>query len=228
MEFQRAYLDTCSEATGIVVVIDVLRAFSTATYAFAAGAETITLVSIIAEALELRERNPQSLLMGEVEGLPIPGFDFGNSPPQFDGMDLPGRHLVQRTTSGTQGVVRSQKADILLAASFCNVGATARYISVLAPEKATYAITGLRPGGWGDEEAACADYLVELLENRNPSHAPYLQRVRESPLGRLFLDAEKIDFDYQDLEYCLAINRFNFAMPVSKQDGGLIIVAHPC
>ena len=189
---------------------------------------TITLVSTIEEALEWREKNPQLLLMGEVEGLPIPGFDFGNSPPQFERMDLSGRRLVQRTTSGTQGVVRSQKADILLTASFCNVGATARYISALAPEKVTYVITGLRPGGWGDEDAACADYLSELLKGRNPSHAPYLQRVRESPPGRLFLDAEKIEFDYQDLEYCLAINRFNFAMPVSKQDGRLIIVAHPC
>jgi len=211
-----------------VVVIDVWRAFSTATYAFAAGAETITLVSTIEEALEWREKNPQLLLMGELKGLPIPGFDLGNSPPQFDSMDLSGRHLVQRTTSGTQGVVRSQKADILLASSFCNVGATARYISDLAPEKVTYVITGLRPGGWGDEDAACADYLSELLKGCNPSLADYLQRVRESPSGRLFLDAEKIDFDYHELEYCLAINRFNFAMPVSKQDGRLIIVAHPC
>jgi 2-phosphosulfolactate phosphatase len=149
MEFHRAYLDTCAESTGIVVVIDVLRAFSTAAYAFAAGVEDITVVSTIEKALEWKDKIPQSFTMGEVDGLPIPGFDFGNSPPQFDSMDLSGRHLVQRTTSGTQGVVRSLKADILLAASFCNVGATARYISALAPEKVTYVITGLRPGGWG-------------------------------------------------------------------------------
>jgi 2-phosphosulfolactate phosphatase len=51
-------------------------------------------VSTIEEALEWREKNPQLLLMGEVEGLPIPGFDLGNSLPQFDSMDLSGRHLV--------------------------------------------------------------------------------------------------------------------------------------
>jgi 2-phosphosulfolactate phosphatase len=106
MEFRRAYLDTCSEATGIVVVIDVLRAFSTAAYAFATGVEDITLVSTIEKALEWKDKIPQSFTMGEVDGLPIPGFDFRNSPPQFDGINLSGKHLVQRTTSGTQGVVR--------------------------------------------------------------------------------------------------------------------------
>jgi len=32
-----------------------------------------------------------------------------------------------------------------------------------------------------------------------------------------------VEFDYQDLEYCLATNWFDFAMPVNKQDGRLII-----
>ena len=147
--------------------------------------------------------------MGEVDGLTIPGFDFGNSTPQFDGINLAGLHLVQLTNSGTQGVVRCRKADVLLAASFCNVGATARYISDLSPEEVTFVITGVRPGGWGDEDAACADFLSELLNGRNPSHAPYLERVRQSLSGRLFLNAENIEIGYQDLEYCLAINSFN-------------------
>ena len=228
MEFHHASLETCAEATGVVVVIDVLRAFSTAAYAFAAGVEDITLVSTIEQALDWKDKIAGSLTMGEVDGLPIPGFDFGNSPPQFDGLNLAGKHLVQRTTSGTQGVVRSKEADVLLSASFCTVGATARYISDYSPEEVTFVNTGLRPGGWGDEDAACADYFSQLLEGRNPSYSPYLQQVRESPPGGLFLDAEKIEFDYQDLEYCVAINRINFAMPVRKEDRRLIIVAHPC
>jgi len=105
MKFIRTTLDTCSSAIGTVVVIDVLRAFSTAAYAFTAGVETITLVSTVKEALERKKKNPQLVLMGELDGLPIPAFDFGNSPPQFDGLDFAGRHMVQRTTSGTQGVV---------------------------------------------------------------------------------------------------------------------------
>jgi 2-phosphosulfolactate phosphatase len=58
LEIQRATLDTCAQATGTVVVIDVLRAFTTAAYAFAAGAADITLVGATEEAFALRERNP--------------------------------------------------------------------------------------------------------------------------------------------------------------------------
>ena len=47
MIIQRATLQNCHTATGTVVVIDVLRAFTTAAYAFDAGADDITLVSTV-------------------------------------------------------------------------------------------------------------------------------------------------------------------------------------
>ena len=53
MKFKRATLETCSEATGTVVVIDVLRAFTCAAFAFAAGAKEIILVQETAEAFAL-------------------------------------------------------------------------------------------------------------------------------------------------------------------------------
>jgi hypothetical protein len=90
MRFQRASLETCGTATGVVVAIDVLRAFSTAAYAFAAGARDITLVSTVEEALALRERSPELRLMGEANGLRIPGFDFSNSPADVAAADLRG------------------------------------------------------------------------------------------------------------------------------------------
>jgi 2-phosphosulfolactate phosphatase len=63
MEIRRTTLATCAGATGTVVVIDVLRAFTTAAYAFAAGALDITLVGEIEEAFALREANPDALLV---------------------------------------------------------------------------------------------------------------------------------------------------------------------
>jgi 2-phosphosulfolactate phosphatase len=219
MIISRASLDTCQDATGAVVVIDVLRAFSTAAYAFVAGVQDITLVSTVAEALALRERLPGSLVMGEVDGLLVPGFDFANSPAQFDGLDLVGRHLIQRTSAGTQGVVRSWKADRLLAASFCNARATAQDILHFSLSTLTFVITGLRPGGWGDEDAACADYIEALLRGNTPAVAPLLDRVRQSLTGRLFADPSQPDFHPLDLEYCLAVDCFDFAMPIRREDG---------
>ncbi len=225
MKFRRTSLETCKYATGVVVVIDVLRAFSTAAYAFAKGAKDIRLVSTVEETFYWKEEFPQSLVMGEAQGLPIPGFDFGNSPPQFDSLSLDGKHLIQRTTSGTQGVVRSVNSEILLAASFCNVGATAKHLKTLSTAEVTFVITGLRTGGWGDEDVACADFLEELLLGCNPDPSKYLRRVSESPLGRLFQGPKSIHYPYQDLDYCLAVNRFDFVMPIFREDEHLLMIA---
>jgi len=219
MKFQRASLETCAQADGAVVAIDVLRAFSTAAYAFAAGIEAIILVSTVEEALALRQELSGSLVMGENFGLRIPEFDFGNSPPQFDGLDLSGRTLIQRTSAGTQGVVRSQKADPLLAASFCNARATAAFLHRAAPAELTFVITDSRPGGYGDEDAAFADYMEALLTGGVPDLQPLLERVRNSKPGRQFTDPLSPDFPLQDLEYCLQVDRFAFAMLVERVNG---------
>ena len=138
MEIKFASLESCGAATDTVVAIDVCRAFTTAAYAFAAGAREIILVGRVEEALALRERMPGALVMGEVGGLPVEGFDFGNSPNELLGVDLADRRMIQRTSAGTQGVVRSKRARTLLASSFVCAGATARCIRQLAPENVTF------------------------------------------------------------------------------------------
>jgi 2-phosphosulfolactate phosphatase len=229
MKFTLTSLDTCETATGVVVVIDVLRAFSTAAYAFAAGALDITLVSTVAEALALRERSPGLRLMGEENGLRIPGFDYSNSPAEVASADLNGVRLVQRTSAGTQGVVRSRNAGTILATSFCNARATVSALERLAPDEVTFVVTGLRPGfkqpaapgGWGDEDAACAEYLQALLSGESPDSGPYLERVIRSAPGELFTDPAHPEYAAADLELCLALDRFDFAMPVHRLDGKL-------
>jgi len=209
----------------MVVVIDVLRAFTTAAYAFDAGADDITLVSTVEQALALREIMPDALLMGEVDGLPIPGFDLSNSPAELADKHLEGRHLIQRTTSGTQGVVRSILAEPLLTTSMVCAGATANLIQELSPESLTFVITGRRPGGWGDEDAACADYIEALLSGHQPDPESILERVRQSPPGKLFSDPAQIEFNPADLEYCLQLDRFDFTMLVRQEDGLFIMRA---
>jgi 2-phosphosulfolactate phosphatase len=228
MHFHRATLDDCYQATGLVVVIDVLRAFSTAAYAFAAGARRILAVSTIEEAFALQLRFPDSLLLGEFAGQRINGFHFDNSPSQICNKDLSTFSLIQRTSAGTQGIVRSTNADILIACSFVNARATVRHIRQFNPTQVTFVITGApldqeldgNPIARGDEDAACADYLQLLLENQDPDPDIFLQRVRQSPWARalrqLQLDHEHDDHLRIDMEYCLRVNHFNFAMPVRR------------
>ena len=212
-------LDTCAQATGVVVVIDVLRAFSTSAYAFAAGAQSIILLSTVAEALALRDRMPGALIMGEVYGLPVEGFDFNNSPTALVDQDLAEKVMIQRTSAGTQGVIRSRNAGVLLAGSFCCANATVHYIQRLKPDKVTFVNTGIRPGVRGDEDAACAEYMAALLRGEDPNPGLYLQRVRLSQDGQLFADPARPEFPASDLDYCTQVDRFDFAMLVKRENG---------
>ena len=226
MEFKQASLQTCTEATGVVVVIDVIRAFTTAAFAFAAGAEEIILVGTVEEAFALRERSPSALVMGEVRGLPPPGFDFGNSPSALIGTDLTHRRLIQRTSAGTQGVVDSHKADLLLTSSFCCAQATTDYIRRIAPDLVTFVVTGLGPDDRGEEDLACAEYLEALLAGERPDPEPYIKRVKECRTSRyLFADPDKPLFPWKDIECCVDIDRFDFAMVVERRDGLLTMKA---
>src|SRR5215216_3204233 len=128
MKFHYTDLEDCHTAKGVVIIIDVLRAFSTAAYAFSRGAKEILLVSTVEEALALGSQISNAKVMGEVGGLPPEGFDFGNSPTYISQEDLSGITLIQRTGAGTQGVVRSQNAETMLAASFVVAEATTKHI----------------------------------------------------------------------------------------------------
>jgi 2-phosphosulfolactate phosphatase len=224
LKFHYTDLDDCHTAKGIVVVIDVLRAFSTAAYAFSRGATEIILVSTVEEALLLKSTISPSKAMGEVGGLRPDGFDFGNSPTYINEADLSGVTMIHRTSAGTQGVVRSQGAEVMLASSFVVANATVRYISHLGAPEITFVITGKSYNG-GDEDIACAEYLEELLKGNQPDVKPFLQRVLESKDAFPHLGPEERAFPRSDLDYCTQIDRFDFALPITREDGRFIMRA---
>jgi 2-phosphosulfolactate phosphatase len=221
-----ATLEDCHTARGAVVVIDVLRAFSTAAYAFSQGVEQIYPVGEPHEALALREQIPNSLAVGEMNGIPFPGFDMGNSPKQvLEADNLRGRTLIQRTSAGTQGLIRCTGADTLLAASFVVAGATAEYLRNISADEITFVSTGMNNNGRGDEDLACAEYLHRLLLDETPDPSPYLERVRSSREASIFLRADLPQFPPEDLDHSTALNQFNFAMPVVRKNGRLVMRA---
>lgn len=217
MNFHYTNLDTCHTATGVVIVIDVLRAFSTAAYAFSRGAERIILVSDVDDALSLKSQIPNSKAMGEVRGLPPEGFDYGNSPTQIREHDLSGITLIQRTGAGTQGAVRCKMRDVLLASSFVVADATLEYIKSLAPQDVTFVNTGELFSG-GDEDLACAEYLESQLKDQNVDTKPFIQRVYDCNDAVEHLDPKQPEFPVTDLEYCTDINAFDFAMLIKKEN----------
>jgi 2-phosphosulfolactate phosphatase len=198
----------------------VIRAYTAAAFGLAAGAERILLTGTVEEALALRARIPGALVMGEVGGLRPPGFDFGNSPSELVGQNLTGRTLIHRTSAGTQGAVRAKKAAHLFGASFVVAAATARAIRALQPAEVTLVPTG---SDGADEDFSLADYLAALLGGQAPAPAPYLARVQRARAAEKFLDPAMPAFPPADLDYCLQLDHFAFAMPVTRESGLLVL-----
>jgi 2-phosphosulfolactate phosphatase len=225
MNFHRVTLDGCCAANGLVVVVDVLRAFTTAAYAFGKEVDEILLVSTVEEAFELRARYPDYLLIGEVDGLPVDGFDLPNSPSALQDLNLNSKRLVQRTTAGTQGVVLATGAERLLAASLCVASATCEYIKSLNPPSVTFVETGVRGGGSGDEDIACADYMAGLLDGTPPELDQIERRVRNSRAAQKFVGDIRSVFPRADLEQALKVDCFDFAMEAHRRNGQLVLKA---
>ena len=224
MEIVHADLGSCSGLTGTVVVIDVLRSFSTAAYAFASGARAIYPVENETAAWQLLHQLPGALTMGALGGgVPIHGFDLTNSPAKLARRDVRGRDIIHCTAGGARGLVSCRRADAVFAASMMCARATARRVLELAPERVTLVITGTWVDRDGDEDRACADYLEALLRGEAPDAAPYVERVRRSDFGRRFTDPHSWELPAADLDFCAVADRVDFAMPVRLADGYLVM-----
>lgn len=215
-------LDEADRARGTIVVVDVLRAFTTAAVAFARGAREIWPVATVQEARLLRDSTRGSLAMGEVDGLMIAGFDLSNSPAEMAKADVAGRVLIQRTSAGTQGVVRTVHAEHQFAASFSCAGATVRSVLALNPATVTFIVTG-RDYRDGEEDIACAEYMAALLRGGQPDPRDYVPRIAASTAGQLFVDPNLPEFSPGDLMLAEQVDLVDFALPVQRSNGRLSI-----
>lgn len=208
-------------------MIDVLRAFTTAAFAFERGVIRILPVSSVAEALTNKQEIAGSLVMGEVNGFKPEGFDLSNSPGALRNWDLAGRILIQRTSAGTQGLVRAIRADALYAASFVVARATANQLIRNQADVISFVVTGISEGRDGDEDLACAEYIQALLEGVDPDPEPYLARVASSTVGRDFSSGSLGYLLQEDFQLSVLVNHFDFTMPVRRVEGHLVMTWEP-
>ncbi len=206
-------IDGARSATGHAVIVDVFRAFTTAAFCVAAGAREIVLVNDHEQALAMKRADPNVFLTGEIDGRPIAGFDIGNSPSAIEHLDLEGRRVVQRTSSGTQGVVAASGARAIVLGSFVIAAATVRYLRERADD-VTIVAMGQNARQNADEDQACARYLAAALRG-DPLPST------EVTLGERWPDW----FPRRDAELALQVDRFSFALPVSRENG--LFIARP-
>jgi len=113
-----------------VVVIDVLRATTTMVHALAAGAVEVAPLLSVEDARRLAEQiGDKAVLGGERGGVPIPGFDLGNSPAEYTPDRVAGKTAVFTTTNGTRALERCKLAKRVLVAAFANFSAVCRELT---------------------------------------------------------------------------------------------------
>jgi 2-phosphosulfolactate phosphatase len=224
MEIQRSDLAHGRDIEGAVVVIDVLRSFTTAAYAFAAGADAIVMAESPDAVQTLRRRFPLALTTGaRGGGAPLEGLDYGNSPSQLAALDLQGITLIQYTAGGVEGLLACSRATHVLAASFVCASATVRYLRSLHVPSVTLVVTGMWSDRDGDEDHACADLLAAWLCGGRPDVQRFIERVRDSDFGRRFAVGDNPHLPPADLELAMAIDCFDFAMPLRRTDAGSVL-----
>lgn len=222
-------LEGARAATGTAVIIDVFRAFTLVPCAFARGATRIYPVATPAEAEALRRADPGRLLAGEVDGRPLPGFDFSNSPAAMLRANLQGRQLVLRTSAGVQGLLAAQAADEVLTGAFVNAAATVAWLRARAPARISLVCMGWNASERCAEDEACAEYLAACLRGEAPPFAPIVARLRADPSGAKFFDPARPWFPEEDFGACMQLSVFPFAVRLAGDAEGrpCLVQANP-
>ncbi|HEX9413601.1 MAG TPA: 2-phosphosulfolactate phosphatase [Ktedonobacterales bacterium] len=95
----------------VYVVVDLIRASTTLCVLLERGCRRVHIADGIASARRaaarmVADREParRALLIGEVEGIAPPGFDYGNSPAELAPLDLSTAEPIFATTNGTRAM----------------------------------------------------------------------------------------------------------------------------
>jgi|Deesub1362A_J573_1020465.scaffolds.fasta_scaffold04115_5 2-phosphosulfolactate phosphatase len=196
---------------GAVVVIDVFRASTTIITALERGAKEVIAVPSTEEALALHSRMPSALLMGEENGMRIPGFHLWNSPSEIAEMDLRGRTIIMRSTNGTRALA-SALAEKVYVAAFTNACAVAE---VLRGEKDIVIYTASREDGDAIEDYLCAGMIHSLLWERPVETDIIREEIMYSPSA----DRLRSLGAAEDIEYCLSFCTTDIVPVCERRDG---------
>ena len=153
---------------GIVVVLDILRASTTITTALVNGASEVLPFQEVtdAEAAAISYPRESIILGGERGGLPIPGFDCGNSPREYSPERVTGKKVLFTTTNGTLAMMHCKQASQVFIGSFVNL---ATIVERLATEHLGRAVHLLCAGTGRNvtrEDTLCAGAIVHGLQDQ--------------------------------------------------------------
>ena len=125
-----------------VIVLDIFRATTVHAALFSGGACAVYPVEDFSRGVTLRDSLPGSRLIGEVGALPPPEADFGNSPTQFESMDVSGWTVVHVTSNGTGALAGALEADVVLSGCLRNMSAAIEHLLRSGPDRLVIVCSG--------------------------------------------------------------------------------------
>jgi len=146
-----------------IVVVDVIRATTTAITAVAAGHGVFPVCSTSA-ALRTAAALVEPILAGEIDGIQLLGFDLHNSPSQMLTLASSSRPIVLLSSSGTRLMLEASRHSRTYVCCLRNVTAQADCLAALY---CNVLIVGVdRHGEFRDEDRLCAARIaMRLLEH---------------------------------------------------------------
>ncbi len=159
-----------SDTSGrLVAIIDVLRASTTVAVALANGAKTVvplpTADEVIVRSRDFEKSSVRTA--GEQKMLPIPGFDFGNSPGVFTAEAVEGKTILLTTSNGTRALLGVQGARDIVIASYVNLTAVLAMMKLASRTDTDITIIcAAEEGLFALEDAACAGRFVRSIPKR--------------------------------------------------------------
>jgi 2-phosphosulfolactate phosphatase len=205
----------------VAVVIDVIRATTTVATALAQGAAGVLPVARVEDAFAWKAQNPEAILAGERGGVPLEGFDLGNSPEDFLRKRVNNRLIILTTTNGTQALAACLGARAVMTACLLNVDAVAARLQELGPP--WLVVCAGCNGFFGVDDAIVAGALAEALQQDDAF--VHLWRSVQKDLPEVLLNSEagrelqKVGMA-KDVAYCAGVSQLS-VVPTLDKDGVL-------
>jgi 2-phosphosulfolactate phosphatase len=225
---RRSLAAGAAAASGAAVIIDVFRAFTCEPLLFHLGATEIILEASPERCRALRETIDGAVLVGEHNEVPLPGFDFTNSPSQIlaaGSEAFAGRTVIHRTTSGVTGAIAALAvAEQVLLAGFVNARVTAQAVATCCPTTVSLVAMGVRSAAPAPEDELCGDYLQSLLSGGGYDHAAAVARILGDETAQKFLRGDKPYLPQADPVFCLQRDLFAVALKAERRGDRVVAV----
>lgn len=207
-----------------VVIVDILRATSCMTTAFAHGIHSIKPFAALNECLAHKAEG--YLTAGERDGKKVEGFDLGNSPFEYMQPELKGRRIAFTTTNGTQAIAKASAAKDIIIGSFLNLSSVSKYLRNSAAD--VLIICSGWKGKVNLEDTIYAGAIVEKLQGEfthacdAPKIAQRLYQQARHDMKGFLKDAshikrlERLNIK-KDIDFCLTEDRYD-VVPVIRDE----------